>query len=239
MASRQGLEPRPTVLETDMLPLHQRDTLNTGMNITFKPVTDILYQLHCTDSQDWQHLRTLVEHESWTTVTVAPNSDFGLVVDSVPAHTVSNTELKSWCSSFASGSFKNLLLDQLFANPTFHMAWGQPERRYFDNITSMEVNLVRTPANFINHPWHIDNRSQVAFGMIYLIDGDDFCQSTYFDTVPNQDRQRIPTGMGQGWFVVNHERARHRGNNATDHPRYCLKFSLDLNVRESHAHQLV
>ena len=25
LASRQGLEPRPTVLETDMLPLHQRD----------------------------------------------------------------------------------------------------------------------------------------------------------------------------------------------------------------------
>ncbi len=25
MASRQGLEPRPTVLETVMLPLHQRD----------------------------------------------------------------------------------------------------------------------------------------------------------------------------------------------------------------------
>ena len=28
LASRQGLEPRPTVLETVMLPLHQRD-LNT------------------------------------------------------------------------------------------------------------------------------------------------------------------------------------------------------------------
>lgn len=26
LASRQGLEPRPTVLETGMLPLHQRDT---------------------------------------------------------------------------------------------------------------------------------------------------------------------------------------------------------------------
>ena len=209
------------------------------MNITFTPVTDILYRLHCTDSQDWQHLRTLIEHEPWTTVAVAPNSNFGLAVDSVPARGVGNAELKSWCDSFESTSFKNILLDQLFANSSFHMTWGQPERRYFDNITTMTVNLVCTPANFINHPWHTDNRSQVAFGMIYLIDGDDFCQSTYFDTVSNQDRQRIPTGMGQGWFVVNHERARHRGNNATDHPRYCLKFSLDLNVRKSHAHRLV
>ena len=30
LASRQGFEPRPTVLETDMLPLHQRDTNNFG-----------------------------------------------------------------------------------------------------------------------------------------------------------------------------------------------------------------
>ena len=31
LASRQGLEPRPTVLETGMLPLHQRDT-NFGLH---------------------------------------------------------------------------------------------------------------------------------------------------------------------------------------------------------------
>jgi hypothetical protein len=38
MASREGFEPPPTVLETDMLPLHYRDIIN---RIHFK----VLYQL--------------------------------------------------------------------------------------------------------------------------------------------------------------------------------------------------
>ncbi len=32
LASHQGLEPRPTVLETAMLPLHQRDTIMVDRN---------------------------------------------------------------------------------------------------------------------------------------------------------------------------------------------------------------
>jgi hypothetical protein len=150
-------------------------------------------------------------------------------IDPNKNHLVS-AEMQTFKSWFCSQDFKQQLLDLLFANSEFMDIWGQPQRKRFDAVTRVSADWTRTPPRLTNYSWHLDCRSQVAFGMIYFIPGDDPRQSTYFDTVPNTPHQRVPTGLGRGWLVINHHRARHCAVNDTDQYRYCLKFTLNLHI---------
>lgn len=126
-------------------------------------------------------------------------------------------------------NFKQQMLDILFANQYFVGTWGQPDRHSFDQITYLSTHWVATPPHYIKHPWHVDARMQVAFGMIYFTEHDSALHSTWFDT--GDHLTRIPSAPGQGWMIVNTHEAKHCGMNDTADSRYSLKWSLDLKVR--------
>ena len=211
------------------------------MKLEFTSVTDILYSINCDEKPILDQIFLQLPTAPWLSCAPADgNTKNAVDIIDYNNNALLSTEMQtfeSWCYS---RDFKQQILNLLFANSEFMNEWGQPRRELFDKLTRVSAGWVRTPPNYNACSWHIDNRSQVAFGMIYFIQGDDPRQSTYFDTElkkivhfetdPFTPYQRIPTGVGRGWFVINHGRARHYAFNDTDQYRHCLKFSLNLNT---------
>jgi hypothetical protein len=201
------------------------------MNLEFTSVTDILYTIDYDDKTILDQIFLQLPTAPWLFWPPADgNAKNAIDIIDYKDNSLLSTEMQTFESWVYSQDFKQQILDLLFANPEFMNIWGQPQRELFDAVTRVSAGWVRTPPNCANYSWHIDCRSQVAFGMIYFIPGDDPRQSTYFDTVPNTPHQRVPTGLGRGWFVINHHRARHCAMNDTDQYRHCLKFTLNLNI---------
>ena len=201
------------------------------MNLEFTSVTDILYTIDCDDKTILNQIFLQLPTAPWLFCPPADGNPKNAVdIIDYNDNSLLSAEMQTFESWIHSQDFKQQILNLLFANSEFMHQWGQPRRDLFDRLTVLRAGWVRTPPDFANYSWHLDNRSQVAFGMIYFIQGDDPGQSTYFDTVPNTPHQRIPTGLGQGWFVINHQRALHCAMNDTDQYRHCLKFTLNLNV---------
>ena len=231
MASREGLEPPQTVLETVVLPLHHPD-IKYSMNITFTPASKILY---FADVQDppaaWSHMHQELADLDWKHEPATGGQDQWAVQCRAPQCAPYTTALHQFGQQFGA-EFKQRLLTLLFDNPEFMMNWCMPDRKYFDRITKLICNWTATPARYDHHPWHLDSRNQVAFGMIYFTKQDNPLHSTWFDTGLYGHLLRVPSGPGQGWLVVNTDQARHCGMNNTDSLRYSFKFSLDLLTKE-------
>jgi hypothetical protein len=201
------------------------------MQVTFKPASDIVYFV---DTQDppasWGHMHQELENLDWQQEPTIGSQDQFAIQTRASRCAADNTALHQFHQHFGD-EFKQQVLTVLFANRSFMMDWGMPEREYFDCITQLSCNWIATPARYCNHPWHIDNRSQVAFGMIYFTKQHNPLHSTWFDTGHGGHLLRAPSAPGQGWMVVNTDQARHCGMNDTDEVRYSFKFSLDLKTK--------
>lgn len=215
-----------------MLPLTPARYCKYQMQINFTPASEIVY---CLDTVDppaaWSHMHQELADLDWKHEPVIGGQDQFAVQCRAPQCAPYTTALHSFGQHF-NADFKRQLLSVLFANQEFLMNWGMPELEYFDQLTQLTASWVCTPANYVNHPWHIDNRSQVAFGMVYFTEQDNVLHSTWFDTGQYGHLLRVPSAPGQGWMVVNTDQARHCGMNATDRVRYSFKFNLELRVRK-------
>lgn len=231
MASREGLEPPQTVLETVVLPLHHPD-IKYSMNITFTPASKILYFADIQDPPfDWHTLCQACQDLAWNVEPTIGNQDQFAVMCLAPHCAAFDHRLNAFQQYFDE-DFKQRLLNLLFDNPEFMMTWCMPDRKHFDRITKLNCNWIGTPARYDHHPWHLDSRNQVAFGMIYFTEQDNPLHSTWFDTGLYGHLLRVPSGPGQGWLVINTDQARHCGMNNTDNIRYSFKFSLDLLTKQ-------
>jgi len=203
------------------------------MQVTFKPASDIVYFV---DTQDppasWGHMHQELENLGWRSEPTIGDQDQFAVMCLATYCAPYDTQLSVFQKHFTA-DFKQRLLSLLFDNEEFCMAWGNPQREYFDSLTELQCNWVATPARYCKHPWHIDSRNQVAFGMIYFTHEDNALHSTWFDTGQHGHLLRAPSAPGQGWMIINTDRARHCGMNDTDQVRYSFKFSLDLKTKKT------
>jgi hypothetical protein len=204
------------------------------MQINFTPASKIVYSIDTVSPPAaWQSMLQELQQLSWHhEPTIGEQGQYA--VSCLAPHVIwQDCALRQFQEHFTAPTFKQQLLDVLFTNQEFLMAWAMPDREYVDAVTKLAVNWIATPARYNHHPWHTDCRNQMAFGMIYFTEQDNPLHSTWFDTGQHGHLLRMPSAPGQGWMVINTDQARHCGMNDTDHVRYSLKFSLDLAVKKS------
>jgi hypothetical protein len=146
---------------------------------------------------------------------------------------IENPVLSSIVKQAMSEDFKLQIIQQLYASNTFGRLWGmRPE---------LMISLSRSWASFVkDYPGttvklHLDNRSLIATGMIYFVEGDNPEMSTTFYTDDKRSNpQRIKTGMCQGWLAANTHDSWHEGyntiigNEADAKIRYSLLLGLQI-----------
>jgi hypothetical protein len=204
------------------------------MQINFTSASKIVYSLDTVSPPaPWQSMLQELQQLDWCHEPTIGDQDQYAVKCLSPHVVWQDNALRKFQQHFVAPEFKQQLLDVLFINQEFLTSWGMPDRDCVDAVTTLGVNWVATPARYQHHPWHLDSRSQVAFGMIYFTEQDNPLNSTWFDTGQHGHLLRMPSAPGQGWMVINTHQARHCGMNDTDHVRYSLKFSLDLAVKKS------
>jgi hypothetical protein len=135
-------------------------------------------------------------------------------------------DLQGWACS---DSFRRSVINQLYSEPTFAGYWSiDPETMF--RITSSSGQFLKDLPGF-GAGLHLDNRLQVAAGMIYFINRDDENQSTVFYSDQEKNLPtRIPTGHGQGWIAANMHNSWHDGWNHSDQPRYSMILSIGLKI---------
>jgi hypothetical protein len=199
------------------------------MQIDFTPASESVYFASVTDSTlDWATMKHDLEQLPWTQLPADPIHQ-RWAVDSVDTDMLpSESTLLYFLQSFQSEAFKQQIINILYQDSVFRGCWKNPSVTKINNMTTLDAIYIRTPARYLEHPWHTDDIQQVAFGMIYFTDQDNPLCSTWFDTGNPRYLLRIPSGPGQGWMCINSNEARHCGMNDTDQPRYSLKFILTL-----------
>lgn len=135
------------------------------------------------------------------------------------------------CQYMWSPEFKKTLLDLVWKDFMFQNKWG-PRLNYekLDDITIAEFQIHKDKPGF-STDFHLENRSQIAFGMIFFMHGDDPDRSTYFYQTENRDSpMQMPSGMGKGWLCVNTHWGWHEGWNKTTEDRYSasINFTFDM-----------
>jgi hypothetical protein len=143
--------------------------------------------------------------------------------------TNSNSPVLKTCSDYLiSNDFKETLLDVAFDNQKFLYQWCHPDRKKFSQVVRTYAKFVKDLPNYYTD-LHCDSKHQILFGMIYFIDGNDPKQTTIFYTDNNKNNPYpVPTGMGCGWLLLNHNNAWHEGGNQSNQDRYCLQFGLNF-----------
>lgn len=131
-------------------------------------------------------------------------------------------EIQRW---FMGDEFKQHIMNQLYSEEWWSGYWGISPKRMWER-TTVFGNLTLDKPGF-GTGIHLDNRTLVAVGMCYFIDGDDPQQSTYFYTSKDKDNElRIPTGFGKGWIAANMHDSWHDGFNRSEKDRYNALLGL-------------
>ena len=195
------------------------------MNPTFSHLDHFLYRVNIDATQIKQEL----PDQPWRKEEPYWRADENLERYHLEKHDAVTGTPKICLDYFHSTEHKSRLLDLLFASEKFNMLWGWPNRTEFEKVTTVYSKFVLDKPGYYTD-FHADSHKQIAFGMIYFIEGDDPSQSTYFYSDKlKQQTTRIPTGMGQGWLVINNNDAWHEGGNKSTQDRYCLQFGLNFN----------
>jgi hypothetical protein len=128
-----------------------------------------------------------------------------------------------------STDIKDLMLDTLYADPKFHAEW-KISRDRMDACTITSVQIVQDYPGF-QAPLHVDNRGDVASGMIYLTEIDDERTSTFFYEDQHRNSPiRIPSEFCTGWFSANMATTWHEGFNKSNVKRHSIHYRLRLDI---------
>jgi hypothetical protein len=137
--------------------------------------------------------------------------------------------LEQMMTYLKSADIKNLMLDTLYADIKFYAEWKM-ERSRMDACTITSVQIVQDCPGF-DSALHVDNRGDVASGMIYLSDLDDERLSTFFYEDQHRNSPiRIPTNFCTGWFAANMATTWHEGGNRSNVNRHSIHYRLRLDI---------
>jgi hypothetical protein len=112
--------------------------------------------------------------------------------------------------------------------PAVEERWRWSEEQMIDN-TQSHGEFTRDLPEFEN-TIHMDSKTLVANGLIYLHEKDDPATSTYFySTGDGKNPIRSPGGFGDGWMHFNDYDCWHGTKNESNGIRYTLLVPLSLN----------
>lgn len=158
-------------------------------------------------------------------------------VDSLYEHDTEDQDLRAVLSWFRGSEVKMQLINLAVTDPVFCDQWSYPVPESLDQLVHAYSYFVRTPAHFIDHPWHVDARNLLLQGMIYIVDQSHSQQGTWFcrdyrvlNDADSCEILKLPAEPAQGWIMVNSDRSFHRGLNYASDDRFCIKFGLQFNL---------
>ena len=197
------------------------------MQYSFTQVDKHLYRIQV--DTDYTNFIPMLESAKWDKET-SFIGDY-LAVSNLRKHNTPKPLLE-YKNFFANQTqFKDDLISTMFENEIFQQK-NTEDRQTIMSKTEIISSWIKTPGQYTQGFVHTDRHTPYVHGLIYMIQGNDPNQSTWF--AKYDDPQDVPdnlypfeTGIGIGWIVVATNRSWHRALNATDHARYCLKISLD------------
>jgi len=199
------------------------------MQLQFNKIRDFVYSVNLDVQADHATISAALEKETWVPDRAAYGQADFTSRYYLEWNKISDPVLQDLQGWACSDSFRRSVIDQLYSEPTFAGHWSiDPETMF--GITSSSGQFLKDLPGF-GSGVHLDNRLQVAAGMIYFINGDDENQSTVFYCDQNKlSPARIPTGHGQGWIAANMHDSWHDGWNHSDQPRYSMILSVGLRI---------
>jgi hypothetical protein len=198
------------------------------MNIKFTPVE----QGHCLYYIDMEvdpSMLSELKNQNWVSITPTHLDEYYTKRQRIDGNL--NGSIVNSMSTYMHSEFKKVIINLIWKDIMFQHKWG-PRLNYdkLDKITKSEFGFNKDLPGF-STDFHLENRSQIAFGMIYFMEQDIPECSTYFYTSESKNNPiRIPTGMGKGWLCVNTHWGWHEGWNNSNNDRYSssLNFCLDM-----------
>lgn len=199
------------------------------MNITFTPCPDGR-PLYFIDLEVNSQILEELKQENWVSITPTHMDDLYTKRHRLDGN-ITGQHVIDVSQFTRSSEFKKTLLDLVWKDIMFQHKWG-PRLNYdkINNITITEFGFNKDLPGF-STDLHLENRCQIAFGMIYFMTEDAKDRSTFFYRTANKnDPIRIPTGMGKGWLAINTHEGWHEGWNQSNEDRYSasLNFTFDM-----------
>jgi hypothetical protein len=197
--------------------------------LQFTKLRDFVYSVNLDLDVDYSRLIEILEKESWVPDRGAYGQGDFVSRYYLEWDKISDPVLKDLQDWSCSDSFRRCIIDRLYSEPAFAGHWSIDPDTMF-RITASSGRFLKDLPGF-GAGVHLDNRLQVAAGMIYFINGDDADQSTVFYIDQNKNSPlRIHTGHGQGWIAANMHDSWHDGWNRSDQTRYSMILSLGIKI---------
>lgn len=203
------------------------------MDVKFIPVDKHVYQIDADLSVALEDVIGELDRRSWILSPGSPDGTFDVHYVYPGESSAENMrKIEQWLFS---AQFKQQLIDTLYDNEHWRELYPCYEKEWLYHNSEVFMTWGKTPARQNRAPMHVDgnpNNQNAAFGMIYLIDGDDPARSTYFSqygTGENGPIYPIVTGYGKGWLTINSAQCWHKALNDSDDPRHHLRIRLAVN----------
>lgn len=202
------------------------------MNIKFSPAPDGK-PLYLIDLDIDRKIIEELKDENWVPITPTHLDDYYTKRNRIDG-SLKGSIVNELSKYIHSNKFKKIILDLVWKDIIFQHKWG-PRLNYekIDNITKTEFSYSKDIPGF-STDFHLENRSQIAFGMIYFMEHDDPKCSTYFYQNELREHEfRIPTGLGKGWLCINTHWGWHEGWNKSDNDRFSSSLNLCFDMFNS------
>ena len=199
------------------------------MKVTFTPDPNGL-PLYLVDLEVGDQLLDELKQENWVSITPTHNDDAYTKRNRIDG-AIKGKQVIEVSQFMRSPEFKKLVLDTVWKNKMFQHKWG-PRLNYkkLNKATITEFGFNKDQPGWCTD-LHLENRCQIAYGMMYFIPQDSEERSTYFYSTKNRDNPwRFPTGMGKGWLLINTDEGWHEGWNRGTEEKYTASFNFTFDI---------
>lgn len=126
--------------------------------------------------------------------------------------------------------FKERLVDVLCTGSQFKDSWGPEFIKRMHDVTEVSAAICAEDTHVVGKT-HLDYRTDVASGMIFLDNEDKPNRATsFYRDVTKQPVYRASTEQGKGWFLPNSHNSWHNGGNRSADIRYFVIYNLKLRI---------
>ena len=199
--------------------------------IQFTKLRDFVYSVNLDLGCTYDEIIQDLSNESWTPDRGAYGQGDLVERYYIEWDQIKNPRLQRIQDYACSDGFRRSVIDRLYSEPLFAGHWSIGPNEMFHATASSGRFLRDRPGYHCG--LHLDNRLQVASGMIYFANGDDeSISTTFYTTEARRDPVRIPTGFGAGWIAANMHDSWHDGWNRGDHDRYSMLLSIGLKLNQ-------
>jgi hypothetical protein len=201
-------------------------------NISVTPLRNNIETLSLSMPYDYETIITELENENWKQNKSQPENTLNMTDPSLKRHILidpTSDILREIKTFITSDTIKEKIIDSLYNDfPNMQYLWNGWSKKQMTERTVWDGCFIKDDPGF-SMSKHLDTRTNVATGIVYLNNEADEKRTTIFYTdKAGNNELKIDNTFGQGVLSINDADTWHEVQNNTDKPRYVIVLVLLL-----------